>query len=304
MQIQLTPTWPALRNSYILLHATVSPSIHPSIHPLVVQWLNHVQLLATPRTSTGQAPLSFTMSWSVLKFMSFESVVLSKHLILCHTLHLFPSVLPSIRVFSNKSALLIRWLKYWSFSISPSVNIQGWFPLGWGFPCSSAGKEPPCKARDLVRSLGWEGPLEKGKATHSSILTWRIPWTGLDLLTVQGTLKSLLQCHSSKASTLQYAAFFIVQLWRPYMTIGKPIALTIQTVGKVMSMLFNMLPRFVIAFLPKNKCLLISCLQSPSTGILEPKETISVTASSFPPSYLLPNDETRSHDLSFLNVEF
>ena len=88
------------------------------------------------------------------------------------------------------------------------------------------------------------------------------------------------------------------------MTTGKPIALTIETVGKVMSMLFNMLSRFVIAFLPKNKCLLTSCLQSSSTGVLGPKETISVTASSFPPPYVLPNDETRSHDLSFLNVEF
>ena len=164
MQIQLTPTWPAFRNSYILLHATVSPSIHPSIHPLVVQWLNHVQLLATPRTSTGQAPLSFTMSWSVLKLMSFESVVLSKHLILCHTLHLFPSVLPSIRVFSNKSALLIRWLKYWSFSISPSVNIQGWFPLGWGFPYSSAGKEPSCKAGDLGSIPGLGRSPGEGKS--------------------------------------------------------------------------------------------------------------------------------------------
>ena len=164
MQIQLTPTWPAFRNSYILLHATVSPSIHPSIHPLVVQWLNHVQLLATPRTSTGQAPLSFTMSWSVLKLMSFESVVLSKHLILCHTLHLFPSVLPSIRVFSNKSALLIRWLKYWSFSISPSVNIQGWFPWGWGFPYSSAGKEPSCKAGDLGSIPGLGRSPGEGKS--------------------------------------------------------------------------------------------------------------------------------------------
>ena len=109
-------------------------------------------------------------------------------------------------------------------------------------------------------------------------LIFRIDW--LDLLAVQGTLKSLLQHHSSKASVLQYSAFFKVQLSHPYMTTGKTIALTRRTfVGKVMSLLFNMLSRLVIAFLPRNRRLLISWLQSPSAVILEPKKIKSVTVS-------------------------
>ena len=107
----------------------------------------------------------------------------------------------------------------------------------------------------------------------------------MDLLAVQGTLKSLLQHHSSKASILWCSAFFIVQLSHPYMTTGKTIALTIWTcVGKVMSLLFNMPSRFVIAFLPRSKRLLISCLQSSSTVILEPKKIKSVTVSILSPS--------------------
>ena len=107
----------------------------------------------------------------------------------------------------------------------------------------------------------------------------------LDLLAVQGTLKSLLQHHSSKASILQFSAFFIVQLSHPYMTIGKTIALTRWTfVGKVMSLLFNMLSRLVITFLPRSKCLLISWLQSPSVVILEPPKLKSVTVSTVSPS--------------------
>ena len=103
------------------------------------------------------------------------------------------------------------------------------------------------------------------------LISFRMDW--LDLLAVQGTLKSLLQHHSSKASVLRHSAFFIVQLSHPYMTTGKTITLTRWTfVSKVMSLLFNTLSRFVIAFLPWSKCLLISCLQSPSAEILEPKE--------------------------------
>ena len=165
----------------------------------------------------------------------------SKHLILCHPLLLLPSIFPSIRVFSNESALPIRWPKYWSFSlnISPSNEHPG--------------------------------------------LIFRMDW--LDLLAVQGTLKSLLQHHSSKASILWHSAFFIVQLSHPYMTTGKTIALTIQTfVGKVMSLLFDMLSRLVMAFLPRSKCLLISWLQSPSAVILEPKKIKSVTVSIVSPS--------------------
>ena len=152
------------------------------------------------------------------------------HLILCHPLLLLPSIFPSIRVFSNESALHIRWPKYWSFSFSISPSNE-----------------------------------------HPGLMSFRMDW--LDLLGVQGTLKSLLQHHSSKASILRHSAFFIFQLSHPYMTTGKTIALTRRTfVGKVMSLLFNMLSRLVITFLPRNKRLLISWLQSPSTVILEPSK--------------------------------
>ena len=144
----------------------------------------------------------------------------SNHLIPCGPLLLLPSVFHSIRVFSNESALHIRWPKYWSFSFNISPSIE-----------------------------------------HPGLTSFRMVW--LDLLAVQGTLKSLLQHHSSKASILQCSAFFIVQLSYPYMTTGKTRALTRQTfVGKVMSLLFNMLSRLVITFLPRSKCLLISWLQS------------------------------------------
>ena len=150
--------------------------------------------------------------------MSIESVMPSNHLILCRPLLLLPSIFPSIRVFSNESALHMRRPKYWSFSFSISPSNE-----------------------------------------HPGLISFRMNW--LDLLAVQGTLKSLLQHHSSKASILQCSAFFIVQPSHPYMTTGKTIALTRQTfVDKVMSLLFNMLPRLVINFLPKSKCLLISWL--------------------------------------------
>ena len=132
---------------------------------------------------------------------------------------------------------------------------------------------------------------------YSGLISFRMDW--LDLLEVQGTLKSLLQHHSSKASILWRSAFFIVRLSHPYMTTGKTIALTRQTfVGKVMSLLFNMLSRLVIIFFPSSKCLLISWLQSPSAVILEPKKIKSDTV--FPSIC----HRIRCHDLSFLNVEF
>ena len=160
--------------------------------------------------------------------MPIESVMPSNHLILCHPLLLLPSIFPSIRVFSNESALHIRWPKYWSFSFNISPSNE-----------------------------------------HPGLISFRMDW--LDLLAVQGTLKSLLQHRSSKASILLCSAFFIVQLSHPYMTTGKTIALTRQTcVGKVMSLLLNMLSRLVITFLPGSKRLLISWLQSPSAVILEP----------------------------------
>ena len=118
---------------------------------------------------------------------------------------------------------------------------------------------------------------------YSGLIYFRIDW--FDLLVVQGTLKSLLQCHSLKASILQCSTFFIVQLSHPYMFTGKTIPLTIWTfVGKVMSLLFNMLSRLVIAFLPGSKCLLILWLQLPSAVILEPKKIKSVTISTISPS--------------------
>ena len=145
--------------------------------------------------------------------MSIESVMPSKHLILCRPPLLLPSIFPSIRVFSNESALLMRWPKYWSFSFSISPYNE-----------------------------------------HPGLISFGTDW--LDLLSVQGTLKSLLQHHSSKPSILQHSAFFIVQHSYPHMTIGKTIALTKQTfVGKVMSLLFNMLSRLVIAFFPRSKTL-------------------------------------------------
>ena len=140
----------------------------------------------------------------------------SNHLILCCPLLLLPSIFPSIRVFSNESALCIRWPKYWSFSFNISPSNE-----------------------------------------HPRLVSLRMDW--LVLLAVQGTLKSLLQHYSSKLSILWCSAFFIVQLSHPYMTTGKTIALTRQTfVGKVMSLLFNMVSRLVMTFLPRGKRLLIS----------------------------------------------
>ena len=159
--------------------------------------------------------------------MPIKSVMPSSHLILCRPLLLLPPIPPNIRVFSNESALRMRWPKYWSFSfsISPSNEHPG-----------------------LIFGMDW-----------------------LDLLAVQGTLKSLIQHHSSKASIFRHSTFFTAQLSHPYMTTGKTIALTRQTfVGKVMSLLFNMLSKLVVTFLPRSKNLLISWLQSPSAVILEP----------------------------------
>ena len=143
----------------------------------------------------------------------------SDHLILCHPLLLLSSIFPSIRVFSNESALHFRWPKYWSFSFNISPSNE-----------------------------------------HPGLISFRMDW--LDLLAVQGTLKNLLQHHSSKASILQHSAFFVVQLSHPYMTTGKTIALnTWNFVDTVMSLLFNMTSRLVITFLPRSKHLLISWLQ-------------------------------------------
>jgi len=137
---------------------------------------------------------------------------------------------------------------------------------------------------------------------YSGLISFRMDW--LDLLAVQRTLKSLLQPHSSKASILRHSAFFIVQLSHPYITTGKTIALTRRTfAGKVMSLLFNMLSRLIINFLPRSKCLLISWLQSPSAVILEPPKIKSVNVSTVSPCVCHEVMGTGCHDLCFLNVE-
>ena len=198
----------------------------------------------TPGVHPNPCPLSWwyhpTISSSVIPFSS------------C------PQSFPAFRVFSNESALHIRWPKYWNFSFKIS-------------------------------------PTNK----HPGLIYFRMDC--LALVAVQGTLKSLLQHHSSKASILQCSAFFIVQLSHPYMTTGKTIALTRQTfVDKVMSLLFNMPFRLVIAFLPRSKCLLISWLQSPSAVIFgAPKNKVSHCFHCIP-IYLPWSDGTGCHDLTSL----
>ena len=165
--------------------------------------------------------------------MSTESVMPSNHLILCCPLLLLPSIFPSIRIFSNESALHIRWPKYWSFSFSISPSNE-----------------------------------------HTSLISFSIDW--VELPAVQGTLKSLLQHHSSKASILQCSAFFTVQLSHPYMTTGKTRALTRWTfVDKVIFLLFNTLSRLVIIFLPRSKCLLISWYNHLCSDFGAPKNKVS-----------------------------
>ena len=152
----------------------------------LVQSLSHVQLFATPQTTALQAFLFITNSQSPPKPMYIKSVMPSNHLILCHPLLFLCSIFPSIRVFSNESALPIRWKKYWSFSFNISPSNE-----------------------------------------HPGLISFNMDW--LDLLAVQGTLKSLLQHHSSKTSIPQRSAFLIVQLSHPYMTTGKTIALSRRT---------------------------------------------------------------------------
>ena len=207
-----TSTWVLLTTSdkQVWLFIIYAVSIQKGFSS--VQSLSRVRLFATPWTAACQASLSLTNSWSPAKPMSTESVMPSNHLILCHPLLLLPSIFPSIRVFSDESALHIRWPKYWSFSL----NI--------------------CPSNE-----------------YPGLISFRMDW--LDLLAVQGTLKSLFQHHSSKTSILQCSAFFIIQLSHPYMTTGKTIALTRRNfVDKLMALLFNTLSRLVITSLPKSKC--------------------------------------------------
>ena len=219
----------------------------------VVHSLSRAWLLVTLWTAAHQASLCFTISQNLFKLMSIESMMLSKHVILCHTLVFLLSIFPSIRDFSSESALHIRQPRYWSYSfnISPFKEFSG-------------------------------------------LISFWMDW--LDLLVVWGTRKNLLQHYSLKASNLRYSdffmvqlshpcmtigsAFFIVQLSHPYMTAGKTIALARRIfVSKIISLLFHMLFRFVIAFLSRSKRLLISWLHSPFAVILEPKKIKSVTVS-------------------------
>ena len=178
----------------------------------------------TPWNAAHQPSLSFSTSQSLFKLMSIESVMPSNHHIFCHPLSLLPSIFPSIRVFSNESALCISWSKHWSFSFSISSSNE-----------------------------------------HSGLISFRMDW--FDVLAVQGTLKSLLQHYSLKTSILWCSAVFMVQFSHPYMTR--------QTfVVKVISLLFNMLSRFFVGFLPSSKCLLILWLESPSAVISEPKKIL------------------------------
>ena len=171
--------------------------------------LSHVWLFVTSWTAVHQAVLSFTISQSLLKFMSMEAVKPPNLLILCPPLLLLPSIFPRISIFSNETALCIWWPNYWSFSISPSNE-------------------------------------------YSGLISFRIDW--FDVLAVQGTLQSLLQHHSAKAPILQCSVFLMVQISHPYMTTGKTIALTRWTfVSKVISLFFNTLSMFVIAFCPRSK---------------------------------------------------
>ena len=173
-----------------------------------------VWLFAAPWTIACQAPLSSPISLSLLRIMSIELVTTSSHLLLCRSLLLLPSILPSIRVFPNESALHIRWPKYWSFSFSNSPSNE-----------------------------------------YPGLISFRIDW--FDLLAVQGTLKSFLQQHSSKASVLRCSAFFMVQFSHPYMTTGTTMALTVQIfVCKVMSLLFDT-HLGLLFFLKKKKIIMV-----------------------------------------------
>ena len=206
---------------------------------VIVQSLSHVQLFVTPWMAACHTSLCFTISHSLLNLMSIESVMPSNHLILCHPLLLLPSIFPSIRVFSSKLALCIRWPKYWSFSFSISPSNE-----------------------------------------YSGLISFRIDWFAL--FEVQRVFTS---------TTIEKHQFFcdLPFLWsnsqHPYMTAGKAIVLTIWTsVSKMMSLLFNMLPSFIIAFLLKSKRLLILWLQLSAAMVLEPKKVKSTIVSTFSPS--------------------
>ena len=215
--------------------------------------------LCDPKDSSTQGLSVHKSSQSPLRLMSIDLVMPPNHVILCCPLLGLPTIIPSIRVFSNESALHIRWWKYWSFSFSISLSNE-----------------------------------------HVGLISLRMDW--LDLLAVQGTLKSLLQHHSSKASILRHSAFSIVQLLHPYTTTWKTIALTTWAlVGKAMSLLFNMFSRFVITFLQRSKHLNFMAVITIYSDFGAEKNKVRHCFHFFP-IYLSWSGGTRCHDLSFLNV--
>ena len=225
-----------------------------------VQSLNRVWLFATPWTTACQASLSITNSWRLLRLMSTKLVMPYNYLILCHPLLLPPSIFPSIRVFSNKSVLPIRWPKYRSFSINIHPSNE-----------------------------------------YSGLISFRMDW--LDLLAVQGTLKSLLQPQFKSINSSALSFLYILQLSHPCMTTGKTIALTRWTfVGKVMSLLLNMLSSLVRTFLSRSKCLLISWLQSPFAVILEPPKIKRVIVSNYPGNNYRHSSDTHNTTVSLSSL--
>ena len=218
----------------------------------------------TPWTTACQAFLSITNSQSLLRLMSIELVIPSNHLILSRPLLLPLSIFPSIRVFSNESVLHIKWWKYWSFSFSIS----------------------PSNEYSGLIPLGWTGWISLQSKGLSRVFS-----------------NTTVQKHQFFSAQLSFSSPTLTSIHDYWKKLA--IALTRRTfLGKAVSLLFNMLSRLVIAFLPRSKCLLISWLQSPSAVIFgAPKNKISWCFHCFP-IYLPWSDETGYHDLSFLNVEF
>ena len=203
----------------------------------------------------------------------------------------------TFRAYSNSCPLSSRWCHPTiSTSVDPFSSCLQSFPASGSFP------------NELVLHIRWPKYCSfsfsiSPSNEYSGLISFRMDW--LDLLAVQGTLKSLLQHHSSKASILQHSGFFMLQLSHPYMNTRKTVTLTIWTFfGKIISLLFNMLSRLAITFLPRSKRLLISWLQSPSAVILEPPKIKVWHCFHCLPIYFPWSDGTRCHDLSFLNVEF
>ena len=226
--------WNLVHKRYWLFFHKQIASFYSDTSPDPHQFSSLTQLCLTLFNPMDCSSPGFPVHHQLLELTQIHDLMPSNHLILCRPLLLLLSIFPSIRVFSNESALHIRWPNYWNFSFSISPSNE-----------------------------------------HPGPISFRMDW--LNLLANQGTLKSLLQHHSSKASILRRSAFFMIQLSHPYMTAGKTTGLTSGTfVGEVMSLLFNMLSRLVTGFLPRSKNLLISWLKSPSAVILEPPKNMCI----------------------------